>query len=91
MIDWPKAERKSASFLRELDADNLHDQLDTIGAYLKELTNAFSKMAHRQWGRARYVVADVEERMKDNLTASLILAVGLGVLVGLHEPAEKVA
>jgi hypothetical protein len=87
MMDWPKAERKSVSFLRELDADNLHDQLDTIGAYLKELTNAFSKMAHRQWGRAR----DVEERMKDNLTASLILAVGLGMLVGLHEPAEKVA
>jgi hypothetical protein len=56
-----------------------------MGAYLKELTSAFGKSASRQ-RRARDVVADTthdaEATMKDNLAASLILAVGLGMLIG---------
>jgi hypothetical protein len=85
-MSWPKAERKSGSFLKELDADDLYDQLHTLGAYLKKLTGAFGKVANRQWGHTRDLVADTahdaEGTMKDNLAASLILAVGLGVLIG---------
>ncbi len=44
------------------------------------------KGASRQFGRARDFASeaahDAEEAMKDNLAASLILAVGLGVVVG---------
>jgi hypothetical protein len=44
------------------------------------------KGASRQFGRARDFASDAahdaEEAMKDNLAASLILAVGLGIIVG---------
>ena len=86
MVSLAKATRKSDKFLKELDADDLYDQLNTMGAYLKELTGAVGKMANRQWGRARDLVADTahdaEGTMKDNLGASLIIAVGLGVVIG---------
>jgi hypothetical protein len=85
MASWVGAERKSRS-LKELDVGDLYDQLESMGAYLKELTSAFGKSAGRQYGRARDVVADsahdAEATMKDNLAASLILALGLGMLIG---------
>jgi hypothetical protein len=85
MASWVGAERKRRS-LKEIDIDDLYDQLESLGAYLKDLTGAFGKTASRQFGRARDVVADTahdaEETMKDNLAASLILAVGLGMLIG---------
>ena len=85
MASWVGAERKSRS-LKELDVGDLYDQLESMGAYLKELTSGFGKTTSRQFGRARDVVADTahdaEATMKDNLAASLILAVGLGMLIG---------
>jgi hypothetical protein len=85
-MNWVKAERRSGKFLKELDADDFYDQLDIIGSYLKQLTSAFGKTASRQWGRARDVAIDsahdAEGAMKDNLAASLIIAVGLGVVIG---------
>jgi hypothetical protein len=85
MASWVGAERKSRS-LKELDVGDLYDQLESMGAYLKELTSTFGKSASRQYGRARDVVADsahdAEATMKDNLAASLILALGLGMLIG---------
>ena len=85
MASWVGAERKSRS-LKEFDVGDLYDQLESMGAYLEELTSAFGKSASRQYGRARDVVADTthdaEATMKDNLAASLILAVGLGMLIG---------
>ena len=83
MASWVGAERKSRS-LKELDVADLYDQLESMGAYLKELTRGFGKTT--QFGRARDVVADTahdaEATMKDNLAASLILAVGLGMIIG---------
>jgi hypothetical protein len=85
MASWVGAERKSRS-LKELDVGDLYDQLESMGAYLKELTSGFGKTTSRQFGRARDVVADTahdaEATMKDNLAASLILAVGLGMIIG---------
>jgi ElaB/YqjD/DUF883 family membrane-anchored ribosome-binding protein len=86
MTSWGRAEHKAGKFLKELDADDLHDQLDSMRAYLKDLTGTFGKIANRQWGRAREQAVDTaqeaEDLMKDNLAASLIVALGVGVLVG---------
>lgn len=86
MVSWSGAERKSGGFLEEVNVADLYDHLDTVGAYLKEPTSAFGKLANRQWGRARHLVADTardaEETMEDHLAASLIIAIGVGVLLG---------
>ena len=86
MTSWGRAEHKAGKFLKELDADDLHDQLDSMRAYLKDLTGAFGKIANRQLGRAREQAVDTaqeaEDLMKDNLAASLIVTLGVGVLVG---------
>jgi hypothetical protein len=86
MLSWSGTERKLGGSLKEVHVADLYDQLDTIGAYLKELTGTWGRMANRQWGRARHRVADTahdaEQTMEDHLAASLIIAIGLGVLVG---------
>jgi hypothetical protein len=86
MVSWSRAERKAGEFIKELDTDDLYDQLDNMRTYLKELTGAFGKIANRQWGRARGLAVDTahdtEDFMKDNLAASLILALSLGVFIG---------
>jgi len=84
--NWGRAEGKASRFLKELDAQELHDQLDAVRNYLQDLTGSFSKIANRQWdqarGRAVNRVQEAEELMKDNLAASLVVALGVGVLVG---------
>jgi hypothetical protein len=86
MVSWGKAEHKATGFIKELNTDDLYDQLDTMRSFLKELSGAFGKIANRQWSRGRELAVDTahgaEETMKDNLAASLILALGLGVLIG---------
>jgi ElaB/YqjD/DUF883 family membrane-anchored ribosome-binding protein len=86
MTSWGRVEQKAGRFLKELDAEDLHDQLDAMRAYLKDLTGAFGKIANRQWGRARDLATETayeaEDTMKDNLTASLLVAVSVGVLIG---------
>jgi hypothetical protein len=86
MVSRSGAERKSGGFLKEVHVTDLYDHLDAIGAYLKELTGAFGNLANRQWSRGRYLVAgtarDAEETMEDHLAASLIIAIGVGVLLG---------
>ena len=86
MMSWGRAEEKAGRFSKELDAQDLHDQLDAVRDYLRDLTTSFSKIAHRRLGHARGHAADTvleaEEIMKDNLAASLVVALGVGVLVG---------
>jgi hypothetical protein len=87
MVSFAKAERKAARLVKDnFDIDDLHDQLDTLRDYVHELSSSMGKGASRQFGRARDFASEAaheaEEAMKDNLTASLILAVGLGVVVG---------
>jgi F0F1-type ATP synthase assembly protein I len=87
MVSLVRAERKAARFVKDnFDIDDLYDQLDTLRNYVQELSASVGKGASRQFGRARDFASetahDAEEAMKDNLAASLILAVGLGVVVG---------
>jgi hypothetical protein len=86
MMNWGRTEDRASRYLKQLDVDDLNDQLDSVRAYLKDLTGSFGKIANRQWGRARNQAADTveeaEDMMRDNLAASLILALGIGVLVG---------
>jgi F0F1-type ATP synthase assembly protein I len=87
MLSLARAERKAARFVKDkVDIDDLYDQLASLRSYLNELSASVGKDASRQFARARdsasEAVHDAEEAMKDNLAASLILAVGLGVLIG---------
>jgi hypothetical protein len=86
MMSLAKAERKAARLVNNLDIDDLYDQIETLRGYIAELSSGVGKNASRQFGRARAYASDAahdaEETMKDNLAASLVLALGLGVIVG---------
>jgi ElaB/YqjD/DUF883 family membrane-anchored ribosome-binding protein len=87
MLGLARAERKASRFVNDnVDVDEIYEQLNTLRDYVTELTSSAGKGASRQFGRARDYASDAahdaEEVMKDNLAASLILAVGLGVVVG---------
>ena len=86
MLNLAKAERKAARLVNNLDVDDLYDQIDALRGYVAELSSGLGKNAGRHLGRARAYALDTahdaEDMMKDNLAASLVLAVGLGVLVG---------
>ena len=85
MVNWKKDERGAGRFLKELNVDEIYDQLDSIRGYLKDLADSFGSKTSRQWSRTRDLVADTagdaEETIKENLAASLILAIGIGVLI----------
>ena len=80
---WTSEARRS---LKRIDAQDLQDQLDAVRDYLRDLTGYFGKIADRQRGRARELVADTasdaEETMRANFAALLIVALGVGALVG---------
>ena len=81
-----RPERSSLARLKDLDVDDLHDQIDTLRAYVNQLTGSAGMNASRQFGRARNYASgaahEAEDLMKDNLAASLVLALGLGLVVG---------
>jgi ElaB/YqjD/DUF883 family membrane-anchored ribosome-binding protein len=87
---WGLAERKTSRFGGDLDIDDLYDQLETLRGYVQEL----SRSAGQGYGRAREFASEAaqeaEEAMKDNLAVSLVVALGLGVLVGyfLHRSSK---
>ena len=85
--NWGRTAESTASrYLKELDTQEVYDQLDAVRDYLRDLTGSFGKIANRQWGHTRNRALDrayeAEELMKDNLAASLVVALGVGVLVG---------
>ena len=86
MVSLARAERKAARLVKDLDIDDLYDQLDGVRGYVQQLAGSMSKSAGRQFGRARGYASEAaqeaEDAMKDNLAASLILAAGLGIIVG---------
>jgi len=89
MVSLARAERKAARLVRDvkdIDLDDLYDQLENLRDYVHELSQSVGKSASRQYGRARAYTSEAakeaEELMKDNLAASLILALGLGLVVG---------
>jgi ElaB/YqjD/DUF883 family membrane-anchored ribosome-binding protein len=78
--------RDAGRLLKDIDVKDLQAQLDAVSDYLRDLTSSFSKIANRQWrstrDRALDTAQETEEIMKDNLAASLVVALGLGVLIG---------
>lgn len=89
MVSLARAERKAARLVRDvkdIDLDDLYDQLENLWDYVHELSQNVGKSASRQYGRARDYASEAaqeaEELMKDNLAASLVLALGLGLVVG---------
>lgn len=86
MLGLARAERKAARLVNNIDIDDLYEQIETLRGYVSELSSGLGKNASRRLGRARAYASDAaqdaEETMKDNLAASLVLAVGLGIVVG---------
>ena len=86
MLSWPRAERRASRLVNGVDLDDLHEQIDNLRAYVNELAVSAGRNASRNYGRARDYAAETaheaEELMKDNLAASLVLALGLGLVVG---------
>jgi ElaB/YqjD/DUF883 family membrane-anchored ribosome-binding protein len=84
MAIWPREESRPSRYLK--DIDDLQDQLDGLRSSITDLTASFGKLANRQWDRTRHAATttaeEAEELMKDNLAASLVLALGLGIVVG---------
>ena len=72
--------------VKDLDIDDLYDQLEKLRDNVHQLSRRVGKSASRQYGRAREYASGAaqgaEDLMKDNLAASLILALGLGLVVG---------
>ena len=83
---WGLASRKQSQFARDLDLGEVHDQLDALRGFVHELSRSVGLGARDPYERARDFAAeaahDAEQAMKDNLAASLVLAVGLGVAIG---------
>jgi ElaB/YqjD/DUF883 family membrane-anchored ribosome-binding protein len=89
MVNLGKAERKATKLVKDvkdLDIDDLYDQLDGLRDYVNDLSRSVGKSAKSGYKQARHIASDAaheaEEAIKDNLAASLILAAGLGVIVG---------
>jgi len=72
--------------LKDIDLKEVQEKLDSLSDYLKNLAASSSKIATRQWrdtrGQALSTAHEAEEMMKENLAASLVLAIGIGVLIG---------
>ena len=86
MMGLARAERKASRFIKDLDVDDIHDQIESLRDYVQELSHSAGASAHRRFDRARDYASDAaheaEEAMKDHLAASLIIALGLGIAVG---------
>ena len=55
MVSLARAERKAARFVKDLDIDDLRDQLDSLRDYVRALSQSAGRNASRQVGRARNV------------------------------------
>jgi ElaB/YqjD/DUF883 family membrane-anchored ribosome-binding protein len=89
MVNMSKAEQKAARLVKDvkdLDIDDLYDQLDGLRGYVNDLSRSVGKSARRGYKQARHIASDAaseaEDAIRDNLAASLILAAGVGVIVG---------
>jgi ElaB/YqjD/DUF883 family membrane-anchored ribosome-binding protein len=72
--------------LKELEVKDIQKQFDSLLGYLGDLTGSISKIANRRWrdvrGRAFDTAEEAEAIMQENLAASLVVALGVGILVG---------
>ena len=69
-----------------LDIEDLYEQLNSLRDYVQQFSASMGKGVSRRYGHASDFASETareaEEAMKDNLAASLIVALGVGVLVG---------
>ena len=69
-----------------LDTDDLYDQIEKLRDNVHQLSQRVGKTVSRRYGRAHDYASEAakeaEDLMKDNLAASLILALGFGLLIG---------
>jgi len=87
MISWAGAERKAARLLKgNLDVEDVYDELATLRDSVRALSARAGQSASRRYDRARDSAAETwdeaEEVMKDHFAASLLLAVGFGLVIG---------
>ena len=84
MMGLGRSSRNASSYVPH--TSDLYEQLDTLRGYVQELTHGLGKGARGTYGNARDYASDTaheaEELMHDNLAASMLLAVGVGVLIG---------
>jgi ElaB/YqjD/DUF883 family membrane-anchored ribosome-binding protein len=85
-MSWVDRGRDARRSWREIEVKDLQQPLDSLRDYLGNLMAAINKIANPQWrdarGRALDSAQEAEELMKENLAASLVVALGLGILVG---------
>jgi ElaB/YqjD/DUF883 family membrane-anchored ribosome-binding protein len=85
-MSWVDRGREARRSWREIEVKDLQQQLDSLRDYFGDLMPAINKIANRRWrdarGRALDSAQEAEEVMKENLAASLVVALGLGILVG---------
>lgn len=87
MLNWAGAERKAARLLkRNIDIDDVYGELESLRDSVQALSTRAGQSASRGYARTRDFATDAwddpEGAMKDNLAASLLLAAGLGLVVG---------
>jgi hypothetical protein len=87
MFNLARAERKASRLLKgSLDIGDLYDELEALRDSVQALSARAGQSASRRYDRARDSAAETweeaEEAMKDHLAASLLLAVGLGLVIG---------
>ena len=79
-------DRETDRLLKRIDIPDLSDQLDVVRDYLQELASSISKIANRRWRKARERTLDTvegtSEIMRDNPAASLVMALGVGLVIG---------
>lgn len=81
------AERKAARLIkRNLAIDDLYERLEDLRDAVQALSTRAGSGISREYGRARAFAAETadeaEEVVKDHLAASLLLAIGIGVVIG---------
>ena len=85
-MSWVDRTRDAGRSLKDIDLKEVQEKLDSLGDYLSNLAASTSKVATRQWHGTRKqalgTAHEAEEMMKENLAASLVLALGIGVLIG---------
>lgn len=69
-----------------IGSDEIHAELNAMRSTLRSLSQALAQASRRRAGTMRSyaseTVDEAEEVMKEHLAASVLLAAGLGVLVG---------
>jgi ElaB/YqjD/DUF883 family membrane-anchored ribosome-binding protein len=85
-MSWVDRTKDAGRSLKDIDLKEVQEKLDSLGDYLSNLAASTGKIANRRWrdtrGHALDTAHEAEEMMKENLAASLVLALGIGVLIG---------